>query len=123
MVRNDLICIQCHLILTQRVTSLELYFCKEYDSKDGYTYTDYFHIDSFRQNLTNNNDLIKLNLFVLGGKDAIILLTSDDQKKNVPVYEIGLSTVHLTLFIDCRNMSRPRISISLCLSKTLFLSK
>lgn len=68
-------------------------FCKEYDTKSGYSYTDYFHIDSFRQNVTTANDMINLQLYLLGSKDAHILLTSDDVNKTAPVYEIGLYSI------------------------------
>lgn len=67
----------------------ELQFCKEYAAVSGYTYNDYFHIDSFRQNVSNVDDIINLNLYVLTAKDALILLTPDDTNKTAPVYEIG----------------------------------
>lgn len=68
----------------------ELQSCKEYDAKSGYSYTDYFRIESFRKNVSSADDIISLQLYVLGSKDAHILLTSDDVNKTAPVYEIGM---------------------------------
>lgn len=71
----------------------ELQFCKEYDVKSGYKYSNFFHIESLKpnRNIADKDDtIVDIKLFVLATKDAHILLSPTDQIKSSPIYEIGV---------------------------------
>lgn len=63
--------------------------CKEYDTKLGYGYHDYFAVENIKD-AQFPDDILRVNLFVLAAKDAHVLLSpSDQQEKTTAVYEIG----------------------------------
>lgn len=65
--------------------------CKEYDTKVGYGYHDYFAVKNVK-NAQFSGDILRINLFVLAAKDAHILLSpTDQQDATSEVYEIGKS--------------------------------
>lgn len=72
----------------------ELQFCKEYDVKSGYKYTDFFHIESLKRNRNSidkdEESMVNVKLFVLATKDAHILLSPTEKIKSSPIYEIGI---------------------------------
>lgn len=83
----------------------DLQFCKEYDVKSGYKYSNFFHIDSLKPspNATDSEDTIaNVKLFLLATKDAHILLSPTDQIKSSPLYEIGVK-VFSTIFYSSPN--------------------
>lgn len=80
---------------------LDLLFCKEYDVKSGYKYSNFFHIDSFKpsQHAADAEEtIINVKLFVLATKDAHILLSPTDQIKSSPIYEIGANSILTILY-------------------------
>lgn len=65
--------------------------CKEYDAINGYNYRTYFHLSDLKHSSPKDEELININLIVLGSKDAHILLTSTtDPDISESVYEIVL---------------------------------
>lgn len=66
----------------------------------GYNYRTYFHLSELKHATPKDDELINLNLIILGSKDAHILLTSStDPDINSPVYEIGKIFLVLKLMI------------------------
>lgn len=65
--------------------------CKEFDSVSGYNYRSYFELSELKHATLKDDELININLIILGAKDAHILLTPTiDPGINSPVYEIGI---------------------------------
>lgn len=72
---------------------IDLESCKEYETKLGYGYHDYFAVENIKD-AQFPNDTLRVNLFVLASKDAHILLSpTDQQEKTSAVYEIGKSYI------------------------------
>lgn len=56
----------------------------------GNVYHDYYEIEKLRNRSKSDEDVINVQLYILGGKDAHILLTSrPDPPAEMPVYEVG----------------------------------
>lgn len=71
------------------IFEIDLESCKEYDTKLGYGYHDYFAIENIKD-AQFPDDILRVNLYVLAAKDAHILLSpTDQQDKSSAVYEIG----------------------------------
>lgn len=65
--------------------------CKEYDATAGYGYQQYFKIDDVVNNHGADGNIVNLKLYVMGSKDAHILLSTEESPSAVdPVYEIVL---------------------------------
>lgn len=70
--------------------------CKEFDALNGYNYKTYFHLSDLKHSTPKDEELININLIILGSKDAHILLTSStDPDITAPVYEIGKTLVSM----------------------------
>lgn len=66
--------------------------CQEYDATNGYNYQHFFKVTDLKNVRHDDNELLRMNLVVLGSKDAIILMSPNDgNDPNTPVYEIGKS--------------------------------
>lgn len=64
--------------------------CKEYDAVIGYNYRTYFKLNELNHVTPKDDELINLNIIILGSKDAHILLSPNDEgNADTPVYEIG----------------------------------
>lgn len=64
--------------------------CLEFVSDRGNVYHDYYQIEKLSKVKTTNEDLVNVQLYILGGKDAHILLTPQpDPPADLPIYEIG----------------------------------
>lgn len=64
--------------------------CREYDATSGYGYQTYFKIDDVSNHFADGH-IVNLKLYVLGSKDAHILLATAESPSTVdPVYEIVL---------------------------------
>ncbi|XP_063695626.1 acetylcholine receptor subunit beta [Culicoides brevitarsis] len=70
------------------ITYEQLDRCKEYDAVNGYNYRTYFHLSDLKHATPKDEELVNINLVILGTKDAHILLTSSKDDVNAPVYEI-----------------------------------
>ncbi|XP_037032666.1 uncharacterized protein LOC119071739 [Bradysia coprophila] len=64
--------------------------CQEYDATSGYGYQKYFKIDDVNNHGADGN-IVNLKLYVMGPKDAHILLSTEEAPSTMdPVYEIVL---------------------------------
>uniref|UniRef100_A0A336N7Y6 CSON008575 protein n=2 Tax=Culicoides sonorensis TaxID=179676 RepID=A0A336N7Y6_CULSO len=64
--------------------------CKMYDAVNGYNYKTYFHLSDLKHVTPQDDELIKINIYVLGSKDAHILFSpTSAPDPDTPVYEIG----------------------------------
>lgn len=64
--------------------------CKEFDATSGYGYQKYFKIDDVKNHGADGN-IVNLKLYVMGPKDAHILLSTEESPSAAdPVYEIVL---------------------------------
>lgn len=82
------------------IFEIDLESCKEYDTKLGYGYHDYFAIENIKE-AQFPDDILRVNLYVLAAKDAHILLSpTDQQDKPSAVYEIGKSIHTNAYFCD-----------------------
>lgn len=69
---------------------LVLDHCTQYLANIGYNYRHFFKISDLRHATPKENELLRLNLVILGQKDAHILLTSSTENQpDMAVYEIG----------------------------------
>lgn len=72
-------------------STLALDRCKEYDAVNGYNYRTYFQLSELQHATPKDDELININLIILGSKDAHILFTgSTDPDITETVYEIVL---------------------------------
>lgn len=64
--------------------------CKQYLANIGYNYRHHFKIADLKHATPKDDELLRLNIVILGQKDAHILLTpSTDTTPDMAVYEIG----------------------------------
>lgn len=72
----------------------DLVSCREYDTIN-YGYHDYFPIENIKD-VKLSDDILRVNLFVLALRDALIMLSPTDQhEKSSAIYEIGKSKLVL----------------------------
>lgn len=65
--------------------------CLEFVANGGNVYKDYYQIETLKNRRNSTEDLVHVQLYILGGKDAHILLTpTPDPAADLPVYEIGI---------------------------------
>lgn len=71
------------------VSLSDLVKCKEYRIESGYVYRNFFLLDEFRNNRTEN-ERFRFKFYVMAASNAHILLSPMDKaKKGDSVYEIG----------------------------------
>lgn len=69
--------------------------CKNYEASSGNEYPDYFPIDALKDG-QQDDDEIKLNMFVLASKDTRILLSPTNRIENSDEgYEIGWFDIYV----------------------------
>ncbi|XP_055837476.1 acetylcholine receptor-like protein cup-4 [Episyrphus balteatus] len=86
--------------------------CEEYNIKSkGYTYADFFQVNSLKNARTNDNQRLHLKFYVMTSMDAHILLSeTDNPRKSDRVYEIVLGAGGNTFSAIRSMMSRDRVS-------------
>lgn len=72
----------------------DLTTCQQYTIKSrGYTYADFFQLNTMKNNRVKDNERLHLKFYVMTSMDAHILLSEvDSPRKTDRVYEIGNKT-------------------------------
>lgn len=68
--------------------------CLEFVTNSGNAYHNFYEIEKLRNRSESNNDLVNVQLYILGAMDAHIMLTPcPHPPADTPLYEIGKNVI------------------------------